>query len=89
MLDEEEPLRQALHDREEIFKPVHNEAAGHATQHLLGDDAMRVRVIPEQAWPLATCGRNAHLVVELMTRMHVDEHIVAVALRRHRHAVEM
>jgi len=49
MLDEEESLRQAPHDREESLEAVDDEPARHATQHLLGDGAMRARVIPEQA----------------------------------------
>ena len=47
MLDEEEPLRQASHDREERLEAVDDEPARHAAQHLLGDGAMCVRVIPE------------------------------------------
>ena len=71
----------------EIFEAVHDKAAGHAAEHLLGDNAMRVRVIPEETGSLATGGRNAHLVLELLTGVDVDEHVVAVALRRHAHAV--
>ena len=44
-------------------------------------------MIPEQTGPLAARGRNVDLVVELMTRVDMDEHVVAVPLRRHTHAV--
>ena len=81
MFDQEEPLRQACDEREQRFETVDHQATGHATQHLLGDYAMRMRMIPEQAWPLAALSWNTHLVFELMTGVNMHEDIVAVALR--------
>ena len=45
MLDEEEPLRQGSHNREEVFKAVHNKTALHAPEDLLGDGTVCVLAI--------------------------------------------
>jgi hypothetical protein len=87
MLDEQELLPQVPHDREEILEAIHDESARHATQHLLGHDPMGVGVIPEQAGRLATRGRNPYLIVELLTGMDMDEHVIAVSLRRYGHSM--
>jgi hypothetical protein len=87
MLDEQELLRQVPHDREEILEAVHDEPTRHAAQHLFSDYTMRVWVIPEQAGALTTCGGNAYLVVELVTWMDMDEHVIAVSLRRYSHSM--
>ena len=50
---------------------------------------MSMRVIPEEAGPLAISDGNTHLVLEPLARMHVDEYVVAVSLRRHIHPVVM
>jgi hypothetical protein len=43
------------------------------TEHLFGDNAMRVGMIPEETGPLATGGRNVHLVLEHCAARHLIE----------------
>src|SRR5262245_5885437 len=80
VLEQQQPLRQAADDREQPFKTVDHESAGHSAQDLLVDAAVGMRVIPEEARTLAAGGWHMHLVIELLTRMDVNEHVVAVAL---------
>ena len=89
MLDEEELLRQALHDWKEFFETIYDESARHAAQDLLCRKAMGVRMIPEQTRPLPALGGDLHFIVELMPGMEMNEHVVTMALRGHRHTVEM
>jgi len=48
VLDEEEAFRQAREHRKKLLRAVDHESARHPAQDLLLDDAVRVRVIPEE-----------------------------------------
>jgi hypothetical protein len=89
MLDEQESLRQVSQDREVLFGAIDDDSAGHAAEHLFRDDAVRMRVIPEQARSLTIADRDIHLVAERLAWVNMDKDIIAVPLWRDAHAVEM
>jgi hypothetical protein len=89
VLDEEEPFWQVCDDWEDPLEAVDDQTARHAAKDLLCDEAMSMRVIPEEAGPLVAVGGNTHLVLELLAGVYVEENIVAIPARRHAHAVKM
>ena len=58
VLQQEEPFRHVLDDREKPFRAVDDESARHAAEDLPVDDPVGVRVIPEETRPLATGRRD-------------------------------
>ncbi len=80
MLDEQELFRKIFQHREVFFGAVDDDPARHAAENLLRDDAVRMRVIPEESGTLAVTHRDLHLVLEVLARVNMDKDIVAVAL---------
>ena len=89
VLEEEEPLRQRSDDRKLRLGTVDHECTGHAAQHLFGDEAVPVRMVPVEPRLLPAGARDRHLVMEFVSREQMDEDVVASAARRHAHPVEM
>src|ERR1700722_2677869 len=80
VLDEEKTLGQSLQDGNQPLDAVNDKSARHAAEYLIVDEAVCVRVVPEQARTLAAGCRDAHLVLECCAGMNVNEDVVAVAL---------
>ena len=74
-------------DRPAVLNAVDDKSAGHAAEYLIVDEAVGVRVVPEQAGTLPAGRRDPHLVLECFAGVNVDEDVVTLALRRHAHAV--
>src|SRR5262245_4262485 len=81
MFQEEDSLRQILDDGKEPVETIDNDATRHPSADLLLDEAVGMRMIPEQARSLTISNRDVHLVIESLTRVNVNEHVVAVASR--------
>ena len=71
------------------YHAVDHQCARQTPEDLFVDEAVRVRMVPEQAWTLPAERRDAHLVLKGFAGVNVDENVVAVALRRHAHAVKV
>ena len=69
VLDQEKPLRQSGDDRKLRVRALDHERAGHAAEHLLGDEAVPVRMVPIEARLLPAGARDRHLVVEFVSRV--------------------
>ena len=89
VLDQKKAFRQSAQQREKLVDAVDDKRARHAAEDLIVDEAVRVRVVPEQARTLPAGRRDAHLVAECFTGLNVNKHVVAIALWRHAHAVKV
>ena len=89
MLDEKKALGQSLQNRKQPLDAVDDQRARQAAEDLIVDKTVGVRVVPEQPRALAAGSGNVHFVLERFAGMNVDEDIVAVAPRRHAHAVKV
>ena len=52
--------------------------ARHAAEYLFRHHAVRMRMIPEQAWTLAAMGRDVYLILKVLARVNMDEDVVVV-----------
>src|SRR3954466_13082546 len=89
ILNEQEALLQIGEDREQLLESIDDESAGPSAPNLLIDEAVSVRMVPEEPGTLAAVCGDMHLVVEMLARVDVNEDVVAIALRRHGHAVKV